>query len=185
VDGTDPGLARFNGLDEADARRELSACCSAPDWADKLLAGRPYASVQQMLGQSDAAAAGLSAVQLADALAGHPRIGELPAGGTGGRPPRSAAGAGTSKSAGWSRREQAAALGSDAQTLQALADGNLAYEQRFGHIYLVCASGRSAAELLAVLQDRLANDDEREWQVVRTELAKINQIRLRALLGQT
>jgi 2-oxo-4-hydroxy-4-carboxy-5-ureidoimidazoline decarboxylase len=161
-------LASFNRLADADARRELLACCSAAAWADRLLAGRPFASVQDALSQSDAAVATLSAGQLSDALAGHPRIGQQASG--------------TTRSAGWSRQEQAAALGADAPALRALAEGNRAYEERFGHIYLVCASGRSADELLAVLQARLANDEEQEWQVVRSELAKINQIRLRTLL---
>jgi 2-oxo-4-hydroxy-4-carboxy-5-ureidoimidazoline decarboxylase len=163
-------LASFNRLADAGARRDLAACCSAPAWVDLLLAGRPYASVQDALSQSDAAVAGMSVSQLSDALAGHPRIGQQASG--------------TSRSAGWSRQEQAAALGADAPTLHAIAEGNRAYEERFGHIYLVCASGRSADELLAVLQGRLANDEEQEWQVVRTELAKINQVRLRALLEQ-
>jgi 2-oxo-4-hydroxy-4-carboxy-5-ureidoimidazoline decarboxylase len=161
-------LAGFNRLADADARRDLLACCSAPAWADQLLAGRPYASLQDALSQSDTAVASLSVGQLSDALAGHPRIGQQASG--------------TTRSAGWSRQEQAGALGAAAPTLTALAEGNQAYEDRFGHIYLVCASGRSADELLAVLQGRLANDQEREWQVVRSELAKINQIRLRNLL---
>ena len=66
--------------------------------------------------------------------------------------------------------------------MQALADGNQAYEHRFGHIYLVCATGRSGPELLALLQERLGHDPAAEWQVVRSELEKINRIRLRKLL---
>jgi 2-oxo-4-hydroxy-4-carboxy-5-ureidoimidazoline decarboxylase len=66
--------------------------------------------------------------------------------------------------------------------VQALADGNEAYEQRFNHIYLVCATGRSAGELLALLRERLGNDPGTEWEVVRRELAKINRIRLAGLL---
>ncbi len=65
----------------------------------------------------------------------------------------------------------------------ALEEGNAEYERRFGHIYLACATGRSASELLAFLRERLGNDDETEWTVVASELAKINQIRLRKLLG--
>lgn len=72
----------------------------------------------------------------------------------------------------------------DTATTASLAEANAAYEQRFGHIYLVCAAGRSGAELLAILQERLSNDDETEWHVVRTELGKINQIRLAELLGK-
>ncbi len=71
----------------------------------------------------------------------------------------------------------------DAATIGSLAEANAAYEQRFGHIYLVCASGRTGAELLALLQQRLGNDNETEWHVVRTELGKINRIRLGELLG--
>lgn len=71
----------------------------------------------------------------------------------------------------------------DAATIGSLAEANAAYEQQFGHIYLVCASRRTGVELLAVLQERLGNDDETEWHVVRTELGKINQIRLGELLG--
>ncbi len=67
--------------------------------------------------------------------------------------------------------------------MQALADGNAAYERRFGHIYLVCATGRTAGELLALLTARLENDPDTEWGVVRSELQQINRIRLRKLLG--
>ncbi len=67
--------------------------------------------------------------------------------------------------------------------MQALADGNQAYEHRFGHIYLVCATGRSGPELLALLQERLGHDPAAEWRVVRAELEKINRIRLAKLLA--
>ena len=65
----------------------------------------------------------------------------------------------------------------------ALADGNAEYERRFGHIYLVCATGKSGQELLAILRERLGNDRDTEWKVVAAELAKINRLRLRKLLG--
>ena len=71
----------------------------------------------------------------------------------------------------------------DEPTRQAIADLNAAYEERFGHIYLVCATGRTAAELLALLRARLAHDDATEWRTVRSELAQINRIRLRKLLA--
>ncbi len=70
----------------------------------------------------------------------------------------------------------------DQATLQALAEGNEAYERRFGHVYLVCATGRSAGELLALLRERLGHDPGTEWGIVRRELGKINRIRLRRLL---
>ena len=108
----------------------------------------------------------MSTDDLRQALAGHPRIGDRRA-----------------DSAGWSGQEQAGVPADDAALAQALADGNAAYERRFGHIYLVCATGRTGAELLALLRDRLGNDPEQEWAVVARELAKINRVRLAKLLG--
>src|SRR5215469_12121063 len=82
-------------------------------------------------------------------------------------------------------QELAGVEAADQALVRALADGNEDYERRFGHIYLVCATGRSAAELLAVLRERLGNDPAAEWDVVRRELGKINRIRLRRVLEAT
>lgn len=71
----------------------------------------------------------------------------------------------------------------DAGLMRALADGNARYEARFGHIYLVCATGRSGAELLAYLRERLGNEPDAEWRVAAAELAKINRIRLSKLVA--
>jgi 2-oxo-4-hydroxy-4-carboxy-5-ureidoimidazoline decarboxylase len=166
-------LTRFNELPADAAVQQLAAVCASPSWAAAMAAGRPYATVADAQAHSDAAVTALSAAGLATALAGHPRIGERPA----------ADQPGQERSAGWSRREQAEVHAADAATMGALAEANAAYEQRFGHIYLVCAAGRTGAELLALLQERLGNDDETEWRVVRAELGKINQIRLGELLG--
>ncbi len=157
-------LNRLNALLPGSARQQLLACCSSARWADDVVSGRPYAPAGEILARSDASVARLAPADLEQALAGHPRIG--------------AGAAADSRS----RREQAGVLGAAQATLGALADGNEAYERRFGHIYLVCATGRSAAELLALLRERLGNDPASEWGVVRRELAKINRIRLRGLL---
>jgi 2-oxo-4-hydroxy-4-carboxy-5-ureidoimidazoline decarboxylase len=159
-------LAEFNALAPADAQRLLARCCAAPRWAGQVAAGRPFESVGAVLAASDAAVAGLAKEDLEQALAGHPRIG-----GTDGKP------AGY-----WSRREQAGVDRGDQDVLAALAEGNRAYERRFGHIYLVCAAGRSGAELLAVLRQRLGNDPATEWGVVKSELEEINRIRLAQVL---
>ncbi len=171
-------LGAFNGLPADAARQALLDCCSSARWADAVSAGRPYASVAGLLRHSDAAVAGLAPGDLRDALAGHPRIGERTGeqgGQTGARDENGADG--------WSRAEQAGLAGTAAQTMRALADGNAAYERRFVHIYLVCATGRTAGELLALLTVRLENDPDTEWGVVRSELQQINRIRLRKLLG--
>jgi len=169
----------FNQLTEEAARQALRACCPAGRWIDAVATGRPYLSLESLLGASDAAVAALAQADLGEALAGHPRIGDRPV--TGGPAAGHAAGSGDGVAAAWSRQEQAGVSGADAELRQALADGNVEYEQRFGHIYLACATGRSAAELLAFLRERLGNDRETEWCTVASELAKINQIRLRKL----
>jgi 2-oxo-4-hydroxy-4-carboxy-5-ureidoimidazoline decarboxylase len=120
-----------------------------------------------LLMRSDAVVAGLTPEQVEEALAGHPRIGDRRA----------------TSAPGWSRQEQAGVSAADAELARELAEGNAEYERRFGHIYLVCATGKSGQELLAILRERLGNDRDTEWKVVAAELAKINQLRLRKLLG--
>jgi 2-oxo-4-hydroxy-4-carboxy-5-ureidoimidazoline decarboxylase len=165
-------LTWFNQLPARAARQTLLECCSAPGWPEQMTAGRPYSSAEDAIKQSGSIVAALSAADLAEALTGHPRIGQRP---------DTSQGAG--RAADWSRREQAGVDADDAQTRQAFSQANLEYEQRFGHIYLVCASGRTGSELLALLRGRLQNEPEDEWQVVRTELQKINALRLRQLLA--
>jgi 2-oxo-4-hydroxy-4-carboxy-5-ureidoimidazoline decarboxylase len=167
-------LARFNGLPAAAAQDELLACCHSPAWADRMLSGRPYSSARDAVRQSSAIVARMSVADLETALAGHPRIGQRPA-----------VAAGEGKSAQWSRQEQAGVSAADGETAAALAESNEEYERRFGHIYLVSAAGRTGPQLLALLRARLRNSPESEWQVVRTELQKINEIRLREMLAGT
>jgi 2-oxo-4-hydroxy-4-carboxy-5-ureidoimidazoline decarboxylase len=161
------GVAGLNGLPAADAERVLLACCGSPAWARALAAGRPYADAEAVLTAADAALAALAEDEVDAALAGHPRIGE-----------RTAA-------ASFSRGEQAGLDGSAAAVREALAAGNRAYEERFGHVYLVCATGRSGEELLAVLQERLAHEPAHERTVLREELRRINRVRLSSLVGAT
>ena len=165
-------LAHFNELPAPAARDELLACCSAPSWAERMAAGRPYCSVHDAVRQSAVIVARMTVTDLAEALPGHPRIGE-----------RTEAGHGPLRSAAWSAQEQSRVSDADTETARALAESNLEYERRFGHIYLVCASGRTGAQLLSLLRSRLRNDASAEWQVVRSELQKINEVRLRKLLA--
>jgi 2-oxo-4-hydroxy-4-carboxy-5-ureidoimidazoline decarboxylase len=158
------GLPAFNAMPGRRAREMLLGCCRAGRWAEKVAAGRPYTSLDSLLTQ---AAAALTDEDVTEALAGHPRIGDASA----------------SAHSSWSRGEQAGVSGSGDAILAELAAGNRAYEERFGHIYLVCAAGRSAAELLAILRDRLRNDPDAERQATRVELRKINELRLMKLVG--
>ncbi len=170
-DGEHARLAGFNRLPDEAARRALMRCCSSARWAGDVAAGRPYTSLAGLLRKSDAATGSLADADVRDALSGHPRIGE-----------RSES---TPGQAHWSGQEQDGMDGTAEVTRRAIADGNAAYEERFGHIYLVCATGRSAGELLELLRSRLGHDAEMEWRVVRSELKKINRIRLQKLIGDT
>lgn len=162
-------LAAFNSAaDDAELRSALHACCAAEAWVDRIVAGRPYADVEALNAASDAATAALDDSGLAQALAGHPRIGERV----------------TGEHGAWSRQEQSGVATADADVKTQIALANAEYEDRFGHVYLVCATGRSAAELLTICRSRLGNDPETERGVVRIELAAINRIRLAKLLDQ-
>lgn len=157
--------AAFDALSEDHAAAALSACCSSPEWVRGVLAGRPYVTAERLFAAADAVLAGLDDRRIDAALAGHPRIGDRPVDAE-------------------SARDQAGIGGADRAVLDALAEGNRAYEQRFGHIYLVCAAGRTGGELLEVLRSRLDNDPATEREVMRAELAKINRVRLGRLLDE-
>jgi 2-oxo-4-hydroxy-4-carboxy-5-ureidoimidazoline decarboxylase len=158
------GVAGFNARPAQEAREALLGCCRAERWAAQVMQGRPYPSLGALQAR---AAAVLTDEDVTEALAGHPRIGQAPA----------------ARHSSWSRSEQSGVADADQAVRAELAAGNQAYEARFGHIYLVCAAGRSAAELLAILQARLANDPQTERQVMRGELIKINDLRLAQLIG--
>ena len=156
-----PGLDDLNALPAQDFEDLLLRCCAAPGWARRVTAGRPYASVARLLAAADAAWAARGPGDLDAAMAGHPRIGER-------------------RLSGWSAREQSG-VGTDAATVTALADGNAAYEQRFGHVFLTCATGRGPAEILAELNRRMSHDPDTEREVAAAEIGKINALRLRKL----
>ncbi|HYY82585.1 MAG TPA: allantoicase [Actinomycetes bacterium] len=162
------GLRWLNSLPAAQARQVLPTCCASRAWVERMAAGRPYADLDALLGTSDRAVRELDRDDLAEALAAHPRIGQRAAG--------------SSTEAVWSRQEQAAVADADAEVQAALLEGNRAYEERFGHAFLISASGRSAEELLAALRERVGNDPDSEWGVVAEELRKITRLRLERLL---
>jgi len=159
------GLDGFNALSRERAEHLLRTCCSSRAWARKVSAGRPYGSVEELCLAADDALAALSESDVDEALAGHPRIGDRPADES-------------------SRLEQSGVASADERTLAALAEANRVYEERFGHVYLVCATGKGGNELLTILRDRLGNEPAEERRVVRSELGKINRIRLERLLRE-
>jgi 2-oxo-4-hydroxy-4-carboxy-5-ureidoimidazoline decarboxylase len=161
-------LAEWNRLPDADAQRELLTCCASPRWAATVTSGRPYGDAAAVLAAGQQALEGLDWTDVRAALDAHPRIGE-----------RMAA---QGREADWSRREQAGARAADAATAADLVEANKAYEERFGHVFLIFATGRSAGEMLAAARERLANDEPTERAVVRGELAKITKLRMERLL---
>ncbi|MEU7751384.1 2-oxo-4-hydroxy-4-carboxy-5-ureidoimidazoline decarboxylase [Micromonospora sp. NPDC049171] len=163
-------LTRFNELSARDAERELLACCASPAWARAVTAARPHPDQQALLTTAADVLAELSWPDIAQALAAHPRIGQRADG--------------DGRDAAWSRREQAGVADSDEATRVALRAANQAYEDRFGHLFLIFANGRTAAEILAAAQTRLANETAVEREVVRAELTRIAVLRLTELTNE-
>ncbi|MFE5284444.1 2-oxo-4-hydroxy-4-carboxy-5-ureidoimidazoline decarboxylase [Nocardia sp. NPDC056611] len=162
-------LSEFNSTAGERLRPDLLTCCDVPEWADAVLADRPYADIDGVLARADELAAGLSGADVDRALAAHPRIGERVTG--------------TGTGSAWSRQEQAG-VGQDVAIAAQLLDGNRAYEKRFGRVFLICATGLSAEQILTNLHERLANDDAAEAAVVAGELRKIAVLRLRKVFEQ-
>ncbi|MCG5212328.1 2-oxo-4-hydroxy-4-carboxy-5-ureidoimidazoline decarboxylase [Streptosporangium sp. KLBMP 9127] len=165
-----PDITAFNTQGEADARAALLACCASPAFAAEVAAGRPYGSAAEVVAAAADAAGRLRWPEVREALAAHPRIGERAAG--------------SGREASWSRGEQSGAADAGQDVRLRLAAGNLAYEERFGHVYLVCATGLTAAEMLGRLERRLGNDEESERRAVREELVKITRLRVAKLLEE-
>jgi 2-oxo-4-hydroxy-4-carboxy-5-ureidoimidazoline decarboxylase len=162
-------LDRLNGAEPAAAERELLACCASRRWADELLARRPYHDLAGLVRVSGTILGALTWDDVEQALAAHPRIGERAAG--------------QGREASWSRAEQAGAAEGSVATREDLVAGNLAYEERFGHVFLICATGLTAEAMLFALRERLGNDPATERDVVRAELGKIVDLRLGKAFG--
>ena len=163
---TPGGLARFNALEDAAARAALHEACASTAWGRHLLAKRPYATAEDLYAASDTAMAELTADDLAEAMAGHPPIGRP-------RPGDPA-----------SVREQRGMAGASEELKAEMLELNLAYQERFGHVFLICATGRTGEQMRDAVRERIGNTPEREREIVRTELGKINRIRLGNLVQE-
>lgn len=161
-------LESFNAASRDDARRLLLLCADVPSWADAVAENRPYPSMQALLARADAASEEWSDAEVAVALEQHPRIGERSTG--------------TAAEAALSRQEQSG-VGDDADLAARLRAANVAYEQRFGRVFLIRAAGRSGEEILAALEERLAADEATEWPQTVRELREIALLRLARAVG--
>ncbi|MFF0557722.1 2-oxo-4-hydroxy-4-carboxy-5-ureidoimidazoline decarboxylase [Streptomyces sp. NPDC004266] len=165
--GTTPGLTRFNTSSDSEAAAALHEVCSSSAWGSKVLAQRPYSTAEALFLAGDAATAELTTEDLAEAMAGHPPIGRPKAGDP------------------TSSREQSGMAGASAELKAEMLELNLAYQEKFGHVFLICATGRTGEQMRDAVRERIENSPEREREIVRTELGKINRIRLARLVETT
>jgi 2-oxo-4-hydroxy-4-carboxy-5-ureidoimidazoline decarboxylase len=159
----------FNDEPADQAVQALRACNAAPRFAAELVAGRPYRDVDTLVARAEEVARSLPWEDVAVALAAHPKIGDRVDG--------------ASAEAQSSRREQSSMADADDVTRDALVEGNRAYEERFDHVFLIRAAGRSPEEMLAELRRRLGNDEDAERAEVTEQLAQITALRVRGLVS--
>jgi 2-oxo-4-hydroxy-4-carboxy-5-ureidoimidazoline decarboxylase len=158
------GLQRLNALAFEEARRQLLTCCGSSIWAGRMAGYRPFSSVKEMHADATDLFSELSGADWKEAFSRHPRIGETK---------------GVSK---WSAQEQRGVQGADQQILAELAGLNKVYFEQFGYIYIVCAAGKSAADMLDLLKQRLGHDPQTELTYAAAEQIKITHLRLDKLL---
>lgn len=164
----------LNQLDDTDAAKELKACCGAKFWANKMAAARPFADAAAVTHAAELVFNAMPTSAWVEAFESHPRIGDLDS--------MRMKYAGNSR---WSAGEQAGAAEADEPTLRRLAEANKEYEQRFGKTFIVCASGKSAAEMLEILEERLTNPPADEFGIAAREQRKITMLRLEKLAPPT
>jgi OHCU decarboxylase len=156
------GLDQLNAMPAPDAEALLQTCCGSQNWVHRMAESRPFRDLDDLYDTSERLWLGLGPEDWLEAFAAHPRIGER-----GGR---------------LSRQEQAGAAGASDEIVAALAEGNRQYEERFGYIFILSATGKSAEEMLANLRERLDNDSETELRVAAEEQRKITRLRLERLM---
>ena len=167
-----PTLARWNDAEEQEAVDAMLACCGARRWAQAMAARRPIRDEAAFSDAADREWRGMEEADWLQAFACHPRIGA-----------RTAA-HDTTMSAAWSSEEQASTANAAVAVLENLALGNVSYEERYGFTYIVCATGKSADEMLAILERRLNSDRETELREAAEQQRRILQIRLRKWLAE-
>ncbi|MFY1830456.1 2-oxo-4-hydroxy-4-carboxy-5-ureidoimidazoline decarboxylase [Myxococcus fulvus] len=165
-------LERLNTLSTDEARAELARCCGASRWADAMTKARPFRDAEHLFSEASSQWSRTGPEDWREAFTHHPRIGDV-----------ASLRAKFAATANWSSQEQGGVSGAGEEVLQGLADGNKAYEERFGFIFLVCATGRSAQEMLGLLRARLGNAPDEELRIAAGEQAKITRIRLEKLLA--
>ena len=166
-------LASLNSISPSEAENELLKCCGSRAWAARLIAIRPFKNLDDLIAKADRVWWSLEPRDWLAAFHSHPKIGE-----------KKAAAATAVEAQRWSEDEQSGTRNAAAETMAALAELNREYEKKFGYIFIVCASGKSSEEMLAILRRRLGNDGDEELRNAASEQAQITQLRLRKLIGK-
>jgi OHCU decarboxylase len=164
-------LEWLNSMPEDEAFKEFESCCGSQHWASQMVSGRPFESVNQLRQYARDVWWKLQAHDWLEAFRSHPRIGE-----------RKAEIEASQKAQQWSGQEQSGVQTASRRTLDSIVELNKDYEAKFGYIFIVCATGKSSDEMLAILQKRLTNDPAEELRVAAGEQAKITELRLGKLL---
>jgi OHCU decarboxylase len=167
----DEALRKLNSLPPPEATAELLKCCGSTRWAREMCARRPFLDSRELAETADRVWLALGREDWLEAFRSHPKIG--------GREAERETGEGARR---WSEEEQGGTRDAAREVLDELAEANREYERRFGHIFIVCATGKSAAEMLALLRLRLGNDPEAELRVAAEEQRRITQLRLKKSL---
>jgi len=162
----------LNSLPAEAAANELLQCCGSKRWAHEMAKARPYANLETVIARANDVWWSLEPNDLLEAFRSHPKIGE-----------KKAAENVSPQSRQWSGQEQAGVSQSSAETVASLATLNEAYEQKFGFIFIICATGKSSGEMLAALRQRLQHDPETELPIAAAEQSKITALRLKKLLS--
>ena len=166
-------LRWLNELAPQEAESEFLKCCGSSRWAREMTAARPFSETRELKESADRIWHSLAPDDWLEAFRAHPQIGE-----------RKAARATGAEAARWSEEEQSGTRDAAQETMAALAEANRAYEQKFGHIFIICATGKTSVEMLAAARARLANDPETELRVAAEEQRRITQLRLEKLLNR-
>jgi len=164
-------LASLNSLSEDAAEVEFLKCCGSKDWARRMVGARPFASVDELFAEAERVWWALEQADWLEAFHSHPKIGE-----------KKAAANVALDAQKWSAQEQSGVENSAEHTMKALAELNRIYEERFGFIFIVCATGKSSEEMLAIVRERLNNPVDVELRTAAAEQAKITELRLRKLI---
>jgi allantoicase len=167
----DRKLEWLNTLPVGAATQAFLTCCGSTSWAEQMANARPYNSLETLQERADTIWAGLEEDDWLEAFTAHPKIGE-----------RKAEGTQSQKAEKWSEQEQSGTESAATEVIDELLAKNVAYQERHGFIFIVCASGKSAAEMLAMLEDRLDNDRTTEIENAAEEQRKITGLRLEKLL---